>query len=329
MKFVAGSCVLLLLGWQVPVTEAAAPIVYADDSITVHAAVAEAGTEAIHLGDALTLIVEAVFDPDEVQVERLDEEWFRRTFSVAGALALYGSGNPVTASEGGNRIRLTMQWQFQVVGCPHEAGHCPGLKYYELPLASVAYRLASATEPGAGNRSARFRPWPGSLTVLPSIRFETDGHTAIGTAIAGGAWPEPKRADHPHTASAALLLLGGVLLGSGLIAGRRRRPMPRASQLHRNSRWERAAMQLEDDTLDDEAWSDLLRRCLTWYCLDELGRNPFEWLRADPGRAPDALTVECRELFYDVLAEPRIDAARRSTFRARFTRATARRIDLQ
>lgn len=327
MKLVVG--ILVVLAGRVPDAGAVAPIVYVDDRIAVRAAVAEAGTTAMHVGDTLTLVVEAVFDPDEVQVERLDEDWFRRAFAEVAALSLYRSGEQVTASDGRNRVRLTMQWQFQVVACPQEAGHCPGPKHYELPLASVAYRLVSAADSGAASRSARFRPWPGSLTVVPSIRFDAEGDTEIGTVIAGGAWPDPKRPDRTNTAATGILILGGILLGSGFIAGKRRRPAPRAAQLHRNSRWERAAVQLEDDTLEDEVWSDLLRRCITWYCLDELRCNPFEWLRADAGRTADDLTAECRDLFHDVLAETGVDVARRSAFRARFARATGGRLVLK
>lgn len=325
MKLAAG--ILVLLAARVPVAAAPAPVVYADDGITIRAAVAEAGSTAIHLGDPLTLIVEAVFDPEEVQIESLDGDWFRRAFADSAAFSLYRTGKPVSSPAGRGDVRLTMQWQFQVVGCPPDTGHCPGAKRYELPLAGVAYRLVSASEPGAASRAARFKPWPGSLAVVPSIRFDPEGDTGIGAVIAGGAWPAPEEPERTGVAaSTAMLALGGILLGAGFVAGKRRRPAPRISQVHRNSRWERAVRQLEGGTLEDAAWSDLFRRCLTWYCLDELGRNPCEWLHADAGPTPDAHMNECRKLFNEILGETGVETDRRGALLERFARATGGRI---
>lgn len=314
----------LLIVASAHAARAAAPVVYADDNITVRAAVAEVGAAAVHVGDTLTLVVELAFDPDEVQVEALNGDWFGRTFADVAPVALYRTGEPSTEPNGRGGVRLTMQWQFQIVGCPPGLGHCPGAKRYELPLAGVAYRLVSAEDRAAANRSARFTPWPDSITVAPSIAFDPAGDTGIDASIPGGAWPAPKTLERPGAVGAALLAAGGILLVSGLVAGsrRRRRPGGRSPHAHRDSRWERAALRLADDTLDDDAWSDLLRRCLAWYCLDELGRNPVEWLREGAGPPPEPHAADCRTLFLDVLSETGIEAGRRGTFRVRFARVT-------
>lgn len=320
MKHLAG---FLLLAAAWPHTSwAVAPIVYADDHVTVRAEVAEAGSAAVHLGDTLTLVVELAFDPDEVQVETLDESWFRRTFADVAPVSLYRSGQPETAPVSSGGMRLAMHWQFQIVGCPPGLDHCPGAKRYELPLASVAYRLLATGDRVAANRSARFIPWPQSLTVAPSIAFDPEGDTAVDAVIPGGAWPAPKMLERSYMVGGVMLAAGGIVLASGFVTGRRRRTPEASARLARpDSRCEQAALRLADATLEDEAWSDLLRRCLAWYCLDELGCNPAAWLHG-AGPPPESHAAECRALFLDVLAETGIGAARRDAFRARFARVT-------
>lgn len=302
---------------------AGVPVVYADDHIEIGAAVAEAGAVPMHLGEPLTLVVEASFDPEVVQVESLGADWFRRTFAELRAVSLLAAHAPVTLEGGKRRVRIVSRFQFQLIGCPPDLAHCPGAKRFELPLANIAYRLSSGA--AASERSARFTPWPGRIDVVPAIPFEPADSIALEHVIPGGAWPAPRTMERRAGAGAAMGLAGALLLVTAVVAGRRRGSGPSSPGRHAASvsRWERAALELADPALADDTWADLLRRCITWYCQDELGRNPVEWVRAaDAGG--DAMMADCRALYLDVLAEERIEKERRESFLGRWARVTGR-----
>ncbi len=317
------TCLLVLLAVPATVSRAAVPIVYADDQIEIGAAVLEAGVTAMHLGDELTLVVEATFDPDTVQVESLGADWFRRAFAELGAVTLNASDEPQTRKVGRGEAKLVARYHFQVVGCPPGLADCAGTKRYELPLVSLAYRLTSGTG-AAAERSARFTPWPGRIDLAPAVVFEPAGSKAIADVIPGGAWPSPRPGPNATAADTVMIAAGVLLLGAGLVAGRRRRERPSLPGRHslRDSRWQRAARELAEPALGDDAWSDQLRRCITWYCQDELGRNPVEWLRSGAA-TDDPAVVACRSLYLDVLAEEGIAPDRRESFRNRWAQVTS------
>ena len=74
--------------------------------------------------------------------------------------------------------------------------------------------------------------------------------------------------------------------------------------------------------MPDDEWSDLLRRCVTWYCMDELGRNPYAWLGAAAGGADTPAAA--REFFLDVLQQESIDPSRRADYLDRLLGVTGR-----
>ena len=79
----------------------------------------------------------------------------------------------------------------------------------------------------------------------------------------------------------------------------------------------------------DDEWSDLLRRCVTWYCMDELGRNPYAWLGATASDAASGTDSPSglREFFLDVLHQESIDPSRRADFLDRLLGVTGRERD--
>lgn len=316
--------VLVLLAAAAAASRAAAPVVYQDDHVEIGAAVVEAGVTAMHLGDELTLVVEAAFDPDNVQVESLGADWFRRVFAGLEAVVLKASAEPQIVAVGRGESRLVARFQFQVVRCPPDLVNCPGTKRYELPLASLEYRLTSASG-AAAERSARFTPWPGRIDLVPAVAFEPAGSIAIADVIPGGAWPSPRSGTDAMAIDTMMIAAGALLLGAGFVAGRRReRPHLSGRHAPRDRRWQRAARRLEEPALADDAWSDQLRRCITWYCQDELGRNPVEWLRSGAATGDPALDA-CRSLYLDVLAEEGIAPDRRESFRERWAQVTGSR----
>ncbi len=297
----------------------ATPVVYEDDYILVGAGVAEAGLAPIHIGDALTLRIEVEFDPRIVQIETLDGTYFDRALSATPGARLSESGGAPIATEIDGRLRLSASRRFQFLDCPRDMSRCPGSKRYELPVMTIAYRVADPGGGSASNRSARFRPWPGIVTVAASIPF--DFGNDIGESVPGGAYPEPQPIAAREAVGPVMLLAGGLLLASGWLASVRRRPssavaMSRTVRLSR--RWQRALAALDDAGLSDEEWSDLLRRSVVWYCLDELQRNPYDWLSAEGEQVVDADTGELRQFFLELLHEVGIEQSRRDDFLARF-----------
>ena len=74
-------------------------------------------------------------------------------------------------------------------------------------------------------------------------------------------------------------------------------------------RWQQQLQNLQEaDSADDARYLDALRRCLVWYCNDELQLDPFVWLDlAETGDDPDDNAgddrshADLRSLFIDLL----------------------------
>ncbi len=300
------------------------PIVYEDNYVTVHAGLPESGTRAMHLGDPLSLVIDVVFDARQIQIESLDDDVFRRAFSGMPSIRLYAPAVVTTRKESGDRVRVTSYWRLQVLGCPDELTSCPGSRSYELPVMTVAYQLIDDAGNTADGRAARFRPWPGKIDVAPAIAVVPESGTTLTDILPGGAYDSPQPVAELAPARSILFAAGALLLLAGFLASEReRRPQPLAARSHHsNSRWEQTLARLEDDTMPDDEWSDLLRRCVTWYCMDELGRNPYAWLGAAAGGADTP--AGAREFFLDVLQQESIDPSRRADYLDRLLGVTGR-----
>jgi hypothetical protein len=316
----------VFLIWASAPVVAALPAVYGDAHVVVHAAVVEAGSEPMHIGDSLTLAVEIAFDREQVQVEAPDSDWFQRAFSSLPGVRLYRSDPMTRMTDAAGHARLAMRWHFQIVDCPAPMANCPGLKAYDLPVMTIAYRVSGGAAGTEAARSARFTPWPGTITLVPAIAFEAGDEADLAAVLPGGAWPEPKHTGGAAAAGPVLLATGGLLLAGGFVVGKHRRRRPRAAPRRHQpvSRFERAAVRLQQSDLSDEEWSDLLRRCVTWFCVDELSLNPLDWLREDASHATrdDGRTAACRALFLDVLAETGVERGRRDAYLERFHAVT-------
>ena len=74
------------------------------------------------------------------------------------------------------------------------------------------------------------------------------------------------------------------------------------------NRWQELWDELQDDSVTDEArFFDRLRRCVVWYCTDELGEDPYNWLRTTErgaDRDADETLEDLRGLFVDLLQNP-------------------------
>ena len=309
--------------------QASTPIVYEDEYVTVRAGLLESGNRAVHLGDPLSLIINVVFDAQQVQIENLDDAVFQRVFSAMPGIRLHAPTTVTTNKESGNRVQVTGHWRLQVLACPNELTSCPGPRSYELPMMTVAYQLIDDAGGSTDGRAARFRPWPGKIDVAPAVAVTPEPGATITDILPGGAYDSPQPVAELAPARSTLLAAGVLLLVTGFLANKRER-RPLAVRSHdRNARWEHTLVRLTNDTISDDEWSDLLRRCVTWYCMDELGRNPYAWLGATASDAASGTDSPSglREFFLDVLHQESIDPSRRADFLDRLLGVTGRERD--
>ena len=301
-----------------------APIVYEDNYVTVRAGISDAGKRPLYIGDALMLFIAVEFDAGSVQVESLDDVWFQRSFASVSPIRLHDSGSSSTGRTSDGRMRLSVYRQLQILDCPESSPPCPGTRAYDLPLMTIAYQLGgNGSTPDS--RSARFRPWPGVLSVSSAVTIQPEAGASPGDVLPGGAYAEPLAVAAPGQAKTPLLLAGIALLVAGVAVGRRGpSPQPVAVRKSANhSRWQIALERLADDGIGDHEWSDLFRRALTWYCTDVLATNPITWVAgANNGAAGGPDIGPARDLFLDVLQEVRIGQERRDEFRNRLERLT-------
>lgn len=302
--------------------------VYQDEYISVNAGIIEAGSKAIHLGDALSLAIQVMFDPQQVRIENLNEDVFQRAFAGVPSIRLYAPVEVTTQTETGDRVRLTGIWRFQILDCAEDLTSCAGAKTYPLPIMTISYQLTGGADNTSDSRSARFRPWPGTIAVAPAISIGVEGKSELNDVLPGGAHAQPESVERPASVTPMLLISGALLFGAGFIAAtQKRHPGQLVARSHvANSRWERTLVYLGDDSIADDEWADALRRSVTWYCVDELGQNPYAWLGAaasDAGSS-DPATASWRQFFIDVLQQHGIDRQKRSEYREKFLRLSGR-----
>ena len=162
---------------------------------------------------------------------------------------------------------------------------------------------------------------PGRIDVAPAIAVTPTPHMTLTDVLPGGAYERPQPVAELAPSRSILLGAGVLLFVAGFLASASgRHPQVSEARIHDSGkRWEQTLARLDDDSKSDDEWSDLLRRCVTWYCVDELGRNPYAWLgetaRDQCSSAEPALRA--RDFFLDVLDQERIDASRRAEYRDR------------
>ncbi|NNC77196.1 MAG: hypothetical protein HKN77_04485 [Woeseiaceae bacterium] len=319
--------VLLALATAAAVAAQTAPTVYRDDNIIVRAGIVEAGTAAIHIGDALTLSIDVLFDPDGVRIENLDDEWLQQAFSATPQIRQYRTSTVKTKTRPNGQVGISGEWQLQVLDCPPQVTSCPGPGTYELPVIALSYQLADADGRFSSDlRSIRFQPWPGSIDVAAAIRGGPQTDVTIFDVLPGGAYPAPLGIAEASSRSTVMMLAGIVLFVGGLALARRAEApaLAFAESTAPSSRWEHALYRLFDDTLDDDQWSDMLRRSFAWYCTDRLHLNPYSWLGAAAidRKSVGATEAPLREFFIEILSQAAIGADRRPRFRERLLSLT-------
>ena len=278
-----------LLSVSIPVTgEELAAEVYRDEHIGVHAGISGQSGRIIHFGDVLPLVVQLAYDSDKLSVDEPDDEFFNAAWPEDDRPVL--KDRKTVRSDSG----LQTVFYFQILDCPGEQWTCPGTREYLLPEFSLNYQIDGVTE------SLSFRPWPSILTVSSAIPLdEEDQLFQFRKYFPTNAYTDPvSGSDRKGTAFGFVgigmaALLGGILMWPF----RLKKSSPFGAK--KETRWKVLLQELEDDdAADEKRYFDQLRRCVVWYCTDELDIDPFDWLGSRDEEP------ELQSLFVDLLHSP-------------------------
>ena len=301
----AASLALASAAWAV---DDFAPEVFRNDLITIHAGLAVDSSQVVHFGDVLSMLVTIAWDPDAVAVPEPDAGFFASAWPESEGIVLADFRLRQGTAPGPRKNRLHARYDFQVLGCPDEQATCPGDTVYPLPEFELEIRQRSAADAEAATELVRFRPWPELLTVVSTMTRDAENQLyPFETYFPTGGYPNPltgrdgTRASVLTAGIALAILIGGLFM------------WPFRSRAQRGSatempRWQKLLQDLRDDDGENEGrFLDSLRRCLVWYCNDELAIDPFVWLDlAEPGddTHEDEDHVELRAVFVELLHSP-------------------------
>lgn len=296
------------------------PEVYRDEYVTVRSGIVEAGNQPVNLGDKLTLAIEVEFKANEVLVENLNEDVFRRNWGSEKGLVMTSS--PIVTMITGADGRTTMrgEFPFEVLDCPAAMPACPGPKTYPLPVISIGYQIIDASGKPVNNKSIRFNTWPGTLVVTPVLPVHHEGLEEFASYFPDGAYGGSLAYTEPHNSGTWAIVLGGLLLLTSFVPSLFATKGPRRVEVSMKSgkRWENILVLLQQNpSFTDEEWSDMIRRCVVWYCSDEYGVNPYSWL-ASPDKLQSPTLQAFREFFVEVMNQESISSDRRNGYLGRF-----------
>lgn len=314
--------VTLVLACLMPVAaparaEELAAEVYRDEDITIHAGVSELAGRIIHFGDVLPLVVDVSYNADRVSVDELSNDFFTDAWSEGDDPVLVDRKTSRRSGSGRSVERLRTVFHFQILDCPGEQWTCPGTREYLLPEFSLNYRIVDAdaeaiaggdTAAGA-TESLRFRPWPSILTVSSAIPLdEEDQLYPFRKYFPTNAYPNPVSGFDRTSESLGFVGIGMAALLGGILMWpfrfKKSNPFAAKSQ----ARWQELLQELQDDDAEDEKrYFDRLRRCFVWYCTDELGIDPFDWMQLaehDAEEQADETLASLHSLFIDLLHNP-------------------------
>jgi hypothetical protein len=317
----------LILVWNVSASEYV-PDVYQDDYIIVRAGIEEAGRVPVHLGDKLSLVIEAEFSGNEVIVEDLDEQLFERSWGSEKGIRLIHAPEIVRTQEANGITILRSIFSFQVVDCPGEFTSCRGNKTYALPVFSLGYQIVDVSGNVVNNKSVRFNPEPDSVVVMQALDIRGEGGLEkLSTYLGNAGYPAALELIKDNESGMWPLLIGGLIFMVSFFPvlfsknTTRRTDDPRRAR----NRWEKVLVFAEDKSneLSDEEWSDLLRRCVTWYCMDEYNINPYTWLSDGNSEGESQAVSNLRAYFFEVLNQEGIDKTLRSDYVNKFSALTS------
>lgn len=308
MRRLCAACLFVALSWQaVAAAENFAPEVYRDDALVIGAGIEGASGRLLFFGDVLTLVLTVEYDPAAVSIRDLDEDLFLAAWPASGPFLLvdWEAGREEVIDDGWRRQAAT--YRFQVVSCPDEQPTCPGERNYLLGQLTLGYSEVNAGDE-SGSATVKFHPWPASLTVATGLRKDEEGQLLPFEAyFPDGGYPQPLAVTSHSERAWFLAAVALIALTGGLLMWpfRSRGQKEAAAEI---PRWRRMLQELEAGEGDDDArYVDALRRCLVWYCNDELQVDPFLWLdlaELGEGDEVDEEHGELRNLFFELLHSP-------------------------
>lgn len=299
------------------------PEVYQDDYIIVRSGIDEAGRKPVHLGDRLSLVIEAEFPANEVIIENLDEQLFERSWGSEKGVGLIDRPEVTRIDGEDGQTIIRGSFPFQILDCPGDLTSCRGNKHYELPVFSLGYQILDGAGSVVNNKSVRFNPVPGHISVMQSLDIQGEGGLDKLSAYLGNSgYPAAMSIPQVDGAGSMALITGGILflLSFFPVLFSRETGRPIESTRKARHRWEKVLHSLEDrdGSLSDDEWSDLLRRAVTWYAMDELGINPYNWLLDIQHLNESPQQSDLREYFIDVLNQEGIPAEDRQEYLQKF-----------
>ncbi|MBT8100540.1 MAG: hypothetical protein KJO82_12355 [Gammaproteobacteria bacterium] len=300
---------LAVATWQAR-AEIYAPEVFRNDALSVQAGLANGNSQLVHFGDVLTLSVVVNYDPALIAVANIDATIFTSAWSSSPGVTLAGWSQHHERNDTGRNVVRTV-FDFQVLACPDEAAPtCPGDRVYRFPQFEINYEDLAAE--GDRSHAVRFTPWPEILRVASTMQRDAEGQLySFETYFPAGGYPEPMRGrDGTRSAVITAGVALAALTGGLLMWPFRKHGMdaPGADL----PRWEQQLNHVREyDDVDNARFVDALRRCLVWYCNDELGIDPFVWLDlAEPGNDEPVGSdtagnhADLRQLFVELLHDP-------------------------
>jgi len=295
------------------------PEVYQDEQVTVRAGIMEVERGPILFGDLLALTIEIVFNSKEARIENLNEEFFRRSWGSEKGISLSAPPEVIVTNPTRDHTVMRSTYLIQILDCPGAFPVCPGSKHYEIPIFTLGYQIIDESGEVVNNRSVRFRPWPGGVAVAQTLHIGEEGLEDFAVYFPSGGYPRPLAIESSADTGAWTALLGGLILIAGFapLLFANKNVTRRVEISGRSSkRWEQALSILRDQTssMPDEQWADLMRRCTTWYCIDELHFNPYSWLGDDSKASETSSMTAFRSYFLDLLNQESIEIGRRGDY---------------
>ena len=283
--------------------------VYRDEDITIHAGVSELPGRIIHFGDVLPLVVDVSYNADRVSVDELDDDFFTGAWAEGDEPVLVDRQTSRRSGPGKSVERLRTVFRFQILDCPGEQWTCPGTREYLFPEFSLNYRIVEGVTATVTTKSQGFRPWPSILTVSSAIPLDDEDQLyPFQKYFPTNAYPDPVSGSDRTAESLGFVGIGMAALLGGILMWpfRFKKSSPFAAKAP--ARWQELLQELQDDDAEDEKrYFDRMRRCLVWYCTDELDTDPFDWLqraKRESDEQGDETLTSLRSLFIDLLHNP-------------------------
>jgi|GEM_PF-4654859 len=285
--------------------------VYHDQDLSIHAGVIDLSDRIIHFGDPLTMVVDISYNDRAIHVEEPASNFFSNAWPQGGGAYMLGRTLSVKPPSGNAPAEIHAVFRFQLLSCPDEKKIvCRGSRLYQVPLFSLVYQSLDKSGKVTGKDTVQFQPWPGQIMVASAITLGSEGELyRFPKYFPNGAYPHPlSGTDRSGTAMGLLggglvFLIGGVLMSPFGF-------MKRKGRAKTAARWEQVLEQLRAGEYEDEVhMQEAVRRCLVWYCTDELRADPFDWLKrpeesnGTPRDETDGF-AEYRTLFTDIILSP-------------------------